>query len=350
MAQTTFNNGDTHGTARTAINANATDAESRLAAQEAFDVGGSQTQMFNYMNTGILTGGIVTINGGDNTKIDISAGTGVVVNNTDPLNPVFTPVTWTAFTAEALPDVVGDFFTGVAIDSAGTGLVFAPEAEFTHTQRLANIILVNAVHPVATITSIASRQVKAVNVLEQFYEFARAVGSVNVDEGSRISANGANLSLDRSAGCQYIVSSNYQTNPQEPNVIESILETAITFGHAYQNGSGGTTFTGVLTAFVDPTQWDDGTGTLASVTNNNTWTLQPVWFFPSSGNHIMEYGQAEYASLAAAIADIPPNTFNHSAILRNGGMLLAWLALKKNTTDVSNATENAILPAYRFNP
>ncbi len=51
----------------------------------------------NSLITSVITEGILTINGGDGTKFDISDGNGVVIDQyTDPANPAFTAVTWSS--------------------------------------------------------------------------------------------------------------------------------------------------------------------------------------------------------------------------------------------------------------
>ena len=51
------------------------------------------------LSTGLLTGCVLSINGGDNTKYDMTAGTGIHVDNTTtPGTPIITPVTMSAIT------------------------------------------------------------------------------------------------------------------------------------------------------------------------------------------------------------------------------------------------------------
>ncbi len=62
--------------------------------------GGRLNALFNIVrsnvSTGLLKGGEITINGGDNTKLDIAAGSGFIVDNTDPENITVFDVSWDA--------------------------------------------------------------------------------------------------------------------------------------------------------------------------------------------------------------------------------------------------------------
>ena len=50
------------------------------------------TDIFN-KSTGLIKGGIISVNAGDNTLIDISAGSGQIIDTTtDPDNPILIPI------------------------------------------------------------------------------------------------------------------------------------------------------------------------------------------------------------------------------------------------------------------
>ena len=81
MSQTTFNNGDTHGVARAAINDNATDAESRLAELEVHHIGsvyltatGASAGITANTYTNLLTGATIA---------DAGITSGFTVDNTN---------------------------------------------------------------------------------------------------------------------------------------------------------------------------------------------------------------------------------------------------------------------------
>jgi len=77
-----------------------------------------------------------------------------------------------------------------------------------------------------------------------------------------------------------------------------------TFDRYYRDGVGGFTKQSAQTTW-DNTQYDDGSGTLATMTNNR-WSVQ-YFYVTVNDNLLSMYGQAEYVSEAAAEADTPPS-------------------------------------------
>jgi len=60
----------------------------------------------------------------------------------------------------------------------------------------------------------------------------------------------------------------------------------------HRNGSGGTVVAPI--ADLDPSRYDDGSGSLIQVSANNRWTVSRIYLSPSSGVSIVVYGQDEY--------------------------------------------------------
>jgi len=75
------------------------------------------------LQTGVLYGGVITINALDNTKVDISAGVGIIfspgASTTAMPVPTVTTVTWTAKTAVSLTYLATKDMTWLSIDSSG---------------------------------------------------------------------------------------------------------------------------------------------------------------------------------------------------------------------------------------
>lgn len=82
--------------------------------------------------------------------------------------------------------------------------------------------------------------------------------------------------------------------------------TGSTFDIYYRNGAGSFTKVAAQTQWPN-TQWDNGTGALATLGNNKYGVL---WFYVEAddGMLIMLYGRAEHGSIAAAEAEAPPAT------------------------------------------
>ena len=72
------------------------------------------------MISGVISGGQITINGGDPAKFDLAAGTGIVINWVDPLVPVFTEVSWPEQLSITVTNIGDTIFPSLYIDSLGT--------------------------------------------------------------------------------------------------------------------------------------------------------------------------------------------------------------------------------------
>lgn len=105
-----------------------------------------------------------------------------------------------------------------------------------------------------------------------------------------------------------------------------------TFDIYYRDGAGG--FTKVAAATQWPNlQYDNNTGTLATLANNKFGTL---WFYlePDDGMVIMLYGRAEHSSIAAAEAEAPPATVPNRVTV--GGRLIGRLVFAKSAAAASS--------------
>jgi len=98
--------------------------------------------------TGLIEGGIVTVNA-DDTKVDIAAGTGTFVDNfADPLNPLIIKASWSTFLGvDALNIATEDVtFFGLDLSTIGVVTVVKRSQEFTAAERRDFVILAPALH------------------------------------------------------------------------------------------------------------------------------------------------------------------------------------------------------------
>ncbi len=295
-------------------------------------------------STGLASGGVITINGGDNTRFDISDGYGYIVDNwTDPDNPTKTKVTWSGLTGITVTNIATEFRTNVAINSSGT--IIQQSADFDDDDLRDLIILGRVVHANKTnINLVLSYPYTAYNLPLNNAEFIQVIGPLNVD-GNVYSPNGANLNLDKSAGSTYRLGTNYTNSVKKPNITTDPSGTAITFGYRWQDGSGGIT-EGSFVTEVDPDQYDDGSGTLASVPNNK-WTIQRIWYFGATNSTFMMYGQAVYDSLADAEANIFGENFNQDPNFK-AATFRSFLIVQKGAADLSDSGISKFIPANKF--
>lgn len=240
-------------------------------------------------STGLIKGGIISVNSGDNTLIDISAGFGQIVNSTtDPDNPTKTPVPWivkTGYDLTTMPapgDVVAIF---LSIDSNGD--VIEGLALPTPDERRDYISLGIVARIDNGIIVFAGNDPKNIihNPTSQLQDFMEAWGSFNL-EGNQILPNATDLQIKKTEGSVFSNGSNFVTNPKNPHV-KILAEQAPVDPFNYKLGDG--TDITLVASELDPDNYDDGTDILATVPINK-WTVQHVSVFSSNVVEVL-YGQ-----------------------------------------------------------
>ena len=289
-----------------------------------------------WQTTGWLEGGQITINA-DDTKIDITAGSVLVVTGTD--NPVGKILSWTAQTA--LDPALATRSTWVGVKESITPGVaeFVFDTEFDAIERRTTAILGRIWNNAGTqpvITSVGDYERPAWGLLTAFQDFILEYGSWNIS-GNVYSANGANLLLDKSTGRSYRyhaedvigqenVHADAAQSPRNP--------------YAYHLQGVGTTATEID---IDPDNYDNA-GVKTALANNR-WTIQEVWYFPVSGTCHILYGQAIYSSQAEAIVAISTEAKVRNTGILSGAILRAYLILEKGCTDLTNSANAEIREA-----
>lgn len=365
MAQETFNNGDSLLTARGTINANAVDAEPRLTkADNALPrAGGTMTGSIDMTgnpivnqigtvndpadeeaqaramvcgatSTGILTGGEITINTNP-TLFDVAAGTGLIIDWTGPSAPQRKFISWDALIAQTVPNFASQF-TSLYFDANGdlqkdSGI--APEGAVFR----ARIYLQAIVHQSGVqIDSVSSGSNPAYEVAAAIYDYVRFLGPLN--KGNCFSPNGVNLIFNKGSGQTALPFINRANDPQNPTIQTDAEIIGVTnFAYNYQDGAGGFNFVFPSNS-IDPDFYDDGTGTLNSVTNNR-FTVQRLYWFPQSGTVTVTYGQAEYQTFADAKAAIQLEAPSIDPVVLNNGSFTTALIVQQGATDSSDPTQ-----------
>ncbi len=288
------------------------------------------TGITNLKSTGLIQGGVLSINAGDNTLIDITAGSGQVVDSTtDPDNPVLTPVTWDAKTGYNLTTiaVTGDV-VAIFLSLNSSGDVVERAVLPTPEERRDTIDLgIAARNDINQITFIGSGPLSVVhNPTSQLQDFFQAWGPFNV-EGNQIQPNtGADLQIKKLVGSLFRNGANFQTNPKDPHIVDLAEQAPAGFNYKLSDG------TDVTYAFyIDPDNYDDGTSTLATVTNNK-WTVQLVSVFASGLVEVL-YGQEEFAAESDVVTALSTIDFTIPTDSK-GAVPLAYLVLQQGDTSL----------------
>jgi hypothetical protein len=299
----------------------------------------------NFLSTGILTGAVMTFNA--TNSFNLSAGTAYIADYvTTPATPTVQQVNIASqvvtLTGGALTNVVNYWYA----DSTGT--VQTQTTPLTSVQKRQNIDL--GVTWSATGTGVIYNIISAAIVQNQPAPtrngLAEALGTVNVS-GNVVSANGANLNINKTAGTIFGPGIGYfQNGANNPDQVTSPLETAATFRYVTQltNSESATRTT------LDVANIDVG-GTITPLTANGNAGVHRVWLLPTAvagAQIIIQYGQAQYTNLTTADTNHLTENFVINPDLGNKAALIGYIAAVKNATQLTNAAQAMFNFAYRL--
>jgi len=312
---------------------------------------GSQFIKFNWIAdtlfTSLLYGGVVTYSG---STVYISSGSGIVVDhNANTVNEsaaTIKYVTWpnTSFT----PTYINvRQVTYLAFDSSSN--LIQDYEPFNSDDYVDKIILGAIGHfDLTNVTAFQGSALTAYAQQTQTNTFIDSFGPLKLT-GYGITAQPSSFKLSVAAGTSFIHGGFYDYDPTRPSNISTVAQATASIAYVYRNGSGGIFFDtngGAFYPNVTCSLYDDGTGTPASVSNNN-WTIQRVTCDPRTGKLYIYYGQNIYATLDDALTNLPTDSFTEGDT-KDFTTFLGYLVVKSNTSDLSNTTDNSILTSGLF--
>ena len=293
----------------------------------------------NYNGNGIIAGFNITING-DTTKIDISAGIGFITDNqADVNNPTRTKVIYAGATGITPTYLTSNKVSYLAIDVNGD--IIQQATQFTNNQRRDYILLGAAIHSnLTTVNATNNLPDVALDSQSQINDLIDGLGNFN-KEGNIISANGANLSINKSAGLLFKRGVNFSIDPKNPHI--KILSALTAPANIRYRMSDGTEYadTNVVSAF-----YESPLGT-RTVLGNNNFSIQRITIFSSNLIRI-QYGQAIYNSLPVAIQAIQTEIFTTEANIAENGLLRCFLIFAGRTTSLLNTADAIFIEADKF--
>lgn len=300
-------------------------------------------------STGLISGGVMTAAGTPNNAFNITQAIGVVADyTTNPSAPTITKVTVPAQQVTITGTYANRVENWWVADA--TGAISALPAKPGPTDRRRYVALGTTLGVVGTgqILTIVSSPTLVQQPVQQFFDLTIALGSFNAS-GNALSANGANLSLNKSAGTEFAASPNYGNDPTNPNYTTNPAETPISF-HYMTRVSGSQN--GAAVTVLDPANYDNNGVITAVGGGTGSSTVQRVFLIASgiAGNQIyIQYGQQVFSSFAAAQAAINtgvPYTINPD--FATVGVLLGWIVMTKNATNLQDPTTTQISTAGKF--
>lgn len=278
-----------------------------------------------YLTTGFVEGLYLTINT-DNTKFDIASGSYIITDYTDLTTPIPTIIEYPGSTANVVINLTSSNASYIALDLNGD--IIQSSSPFTNSQRRSLCTVGAVIHSNRTNINVINEILSpVVGDTNQLHDLMRVIGSLNV-EGNVYSPNGANLSLDKSAGEVFGLGINAH-NIGDPHVLTTAGQTVVPFRYRLQDGTeyGDTTL-------VDPTQYDNG-GILTTVPNNK-FTVQHFNLFQSNITRA-QYGQVVYNSLADAKAFAVTDPFITEQNIAENSIFRAYIITKKEITNLTTA-------------
>lgn len=299
------------------------------------------------LSTGVVSGGDLSPNAGDNTKLDITATTGWVVDYDSAGvvgagNPELTYVSLAAQTA--LTPTVG-VPTGVTwwlVDSSGT--LVQQTAAPTPEQRRTHMVLGVTGQASGVIVTAQSLPVIQSQPANQLVDLIDALGAFRIS-GAEISANGANLTMALTEGRLFTRAFSHIPDYLNPHHSHVGAQAPMQFRHITAvAGSAGALRTTLDVGNYDP----NGAGVLTAVPGGaNAATNFRVWAFGTddvNAQILIQYGQNSYASLDAAQAAIGGTRYTVHPTALSSGVLLGWVTAIRTATDLSNTSQARFTP------
>ena len=301
------------------------------------------------LNTGLLYGGQLTYS---SSTIYVGSGSGIILNMNattgSEINPQVTYVTWNSYTSSILNRITSSQATYVYVDSTGT--VNLQDDVFFTSNQYANYIPLGMFNHTGRdiITSVANNSYTVYNTANQTFDFIQSFGPLKIS-GLTMSGQSGTLRLNVSAGSSFILGGFYQQDPNNISHKDTIAYNTCSVARVYRSGStfvtdnnGGNFYT-----VIDPTKYDNGSGTLQNVPGGSC-TIQRAFFNPFSGRVHIYYGQTTYNSLQNAISNILNDTFIEAIYSTHQYVFIGYLVVGGNSTDLTNTSQCSIVQSGLF--
>jgi len=287
--------------------------------------------------TGLVYAGGISITLGDDTTFDIAAGLGVktIWTPTDPYAPPVTyPVAFGPFSAVTPTYLATDpaSYIGILYDeNLLTSSIVQSNQPFTNTAKRTVITIGVVEHSNNTIIeSVHNEPVPSVRTANHVTDLTSAIGMMNL-EGNKYSANGANLTVNKSAGVFYKFGISYASLETDPSKKTTLLEIVVPFRYRLQNS---TEYTNTTT--VDP-EFYDLSGVKTAVPAGK-WTI-PRFYLLSNGKTRVQYGQTVYDTFIAALSAIETEDFIVEPHIKFNGILRSYLIVQQGALDLTDTTK-----------
>lgn len=292
----------------------------------------SDTALLNARSTGIRFGAISSLNA-SLTGMDIIAGSGQILNNTDPENPVFEQISWTAKTnvTHATQPGLSYWYFDANDDTVKQTPTKPSEAD----RRTRAYFLITSFSG-GQISGFSSNVVPVQQTAQSIKDLADALGAFKTG-GFAISPSGPDLKLKIASGTLFEYGSNWANSAVNPH--ES---TEIGFDSGLGDFLRYTTSTTLIA--TDVTDIDAlnyaPSGVVTAIPGNlvqDRFGIHVVFVFPG-GNVRLAYGNEFFTNLDDAIASLGSiNPLDLAVSGFENGIALGAIVVEKDVTDLTQA-------------
>lgn len=293
------------------------------------------------VTTGNTEGCAITPNVGDDTRFDISSGTCVIEDWSNPLEKRTKFLSYPGDTAVLPPDGATATFTSIELVPSATDgvaeLQMTPDEVFTPESRRLCVPLGAVIHstPSGVIEAVTTDRQLSFWWLQIMLDMQIARRGVNKD--NVITTNGANLSINRGAGLTRQTFFNASISITDPTTVANPAQVLQSFIKQAQAPAG--PFVGGFVTVADPANMD--ISGVVTALGMNKFSNQRIYFFGQSDTMTIPYGQTEYDSLAEAIAGIESENFIEPTNVVTG-LWIATITARNTTTSLQAVNDAAI--------
>lgn len=294
------------------------------------------------LSSGLKEGGEPSLNIGDASFIDFTAGKGRLRDMTDPANPIITDISWDAQSVQGTlfgSTTVTHFIVDVNGDIQQTGSfdVQWPTAD----ERRTYIYLGNGDHNLAQTEFIsANNPQRSAYGLDGMLiaDILESIGGIH-SSGDLVTFNGANTKLDFASGVHIRYGGN-MSDPTRPHTPNSGAVVAASFVESYMTSSGlsfAPTVTDVDTFNYQPL----GNETTLEAIPSNKFVIRRIFRYGGTGPggtgfNVVHHGNTAYLSLISARENVFTEPFREDSSLRPA-TFLGWLIHREGLTNFAQA-------------
>ncbi len=292
------------------------------------------------LKTGVLSGGLISINV-DPTKFDITALTGIIVDNSDTSNYLVTPISFPATVGIDITNVLTNPLTQLLVDITGT---LIQSATRTIDDELSNLSIGRIIQEGGIAVQAIVETKTSYSIAKTTQALLASIGGQSI-ESATFSPGAVGLTLDSTAGKVLSQGRNFGVDSDNPDIGNVPAQSPIPAGLFFRTW---TTVNGIVpnveTSFnsVDPNQYNPLGDTLVSVPTGK-FQVQRIYTFGGPGIHTFYYGRTLYDTLEEAKQsfDSSDEFTEHSVTFP--GAFTAHLIVQEGITDWSDPNTFTII-------